>query len=447
MSSITLNFDEKIGGHTKQEMVWRDDHRFIDLMWGRRAGKDWISTRKAVKNIYERDFRRVKDDKSRASISRDIPRLYYWFVAPTYSLTKVLTKHLFSFLPEALIQKDGTGSNSPYLWLYPEIKIEFKSAERPDKLVGEGLNGIYITETARLKPSVWNDNLRPTLSDTKGWGIFTTTPVGHNWYIEEIRALSEPGDQHDDEWVAYHCKTVENTKVRELVKEVERARVTMPRKYFLRNYEASPDAFQGQIFDDFDSALHVQDWEIDKTIYKVFIAGVDWGYTHNGGFVIIGITNDDEVHVLEENTQSRIPVVSSDENQDTWVKRSLEAQERWGIELFYCGVDEPEHIAAFRDEGVYARKAHNSVHPGIQALATLMHVDDKGHTRFKIHKTNCPRLAKYLPAYRWAENRDGDMQEKPEKVHDDEVDMLRYAVYSSRRWLKFDVPIIEEVAA
>ncbi len=41
------------------------------------------------------------------------------------------------------------------------------------------------------------------------------------------------------------------------------------------------------------------------------------------------------------------------------------------------------------------------------------------------------------------------MQEKPEKVNDDEVDMLRYLAFSARKWLKFDVPVAEreEVAA
>ena len=437
MANITINLPEKIGGHRKQEMIWNDEHRFIDIMAGRRWGKDWIGTRKGVKNIY-RDFHNGKSQHSRPSIRRDIPRLYYWFIAPTYTLTKILTKHLFGFIPDDLIQRDGTRSKNPYLWLYPEIKIDFKSAEKPESLVGEGLNGLYITETARLKSSTWNDNLRPTLSDKLGWGIFTTTPLGHNWYIDEIRALSEPGEMHDEEFVAYHGKTIENTMNPGLISEVERARKTMPRKYFLRNFEASPDAFQGQIYDEWESSVHVQTWEIDKSIYKVIFGGMDWGYTHHGGFVIIGITNDDAVHVLEENTAPGIPCTSSDPEQDTWCKRALEAQERWGTELFYCGVDEPEHIKALRDAGVDARGAKNAVLPGIQTVATLMHIDENGHTRFKVH-SSCKRLVKYLPAYRWSESRDGNLQEKPEKVNDDECDMLRYAIYSARRWLKFEI--------
>lgn len=444
MTTYTINFNDIIGGHTKQEKIWQDNHRFIDIMAGRRGGKDWIGVRKALKNIYTRDL----GDKSKENINfnrnHDVPRLHYWFIAPTYQLTKVITKHLFQFLDERLIQVDKTNSNQPHLWLFPDIKIEFKSAERPENLVGEGLNGVYVTETARLKSKVWNDNVRPTLTDKGGWGIFTTTPLGHNWYIDEIRCLSDKAnEQYDDEYVGYHWKTVENTKNPLLLKEVERAKKTMPKKYFLRNYEACADAFQGQIFDDFDRDIHVKKWSIDKSIYKVIIGGMDWGYTHHGGFVVIGITNDDEVHVLEENTQPGIPCVSSDATQDTWAKRAFEAQKKWGWELLYCGVDEPEHIKALRDEGVYARKAKNAVNPGIQTIATLMHVDENGYTRLKIHE-NCKRLAKYLPAYRWAENRDGNLEERPEKINDDEVDMLRYAVHSARRWLKLVVPPIEE---
>lgn len=447
MGNLTINLPTKIGGHPKQEWVWACTSRFIDLLWGRRAGKDWIGTRKMIKNIYQRDFRRSEHEQKSCSIRRDIPRLYYWCVAPSYALCKVVSKHLFGFLPEEIIQEDNTRSNTPNIWLYPEIKIEFKSGERPERLVGEGLNGLYVTETARLKSSTWNDNLQPTLADKEGWGIFTTTPIGRNWYMEEIRPLCEEGDQRDEQWSGFHAKTVENTKMPGLVAEVERARKTMPKKYFLRNYEASADAFQGQIFDEFDSSIHLQDWEIDKSIYKVIVGGVDWGYTHHGGFVIIGITNDDDVHILEENTQSGIPCVSADNNQDTWAKRALEAQTRWGTELFYCGVDEPEHIKAFRDAGIYARGAKNAVQPGIQTIATLMHIDENKHTRLKIHKSNCPRLSKYIAAYRWMENKDGDLQEKPLKVNDDEIDMARYAIHSARKWLKFEIPQEEEEAA
>jgi len=438
---IEIDFCDTVDGHDKQGKAWKSDARFLSLLWGRRAGKDWIAHQKAIKNTY-RDFNAGLGETN-CSLSKKLPRLHYWAVAPTYALSKTQIMYFLSTIPDKLIQKNNVFSRGE-LWLYPEILWEFKSGERPETLVSVGLNGMYITETARLKKNVWNDNLRPTLSDKGGWCIDTTTPIGNNWYIDDIWRFADPNSadkQPDHEGI--FCKSIENTMVPELIADIEKARVTMPKKYFLRNYEASIDAFHGQIYDEYNREVHVQDFKIDLERYKVVVAGVDWGYTHHGGFILIGITDDDSVDVFHEDTQDRIPCVSSDSDADTWAKRALAAQEKYDVELFYCGVDEPEHIKAFRNEGVSARKCKNEVSPGIQAVSTLMKIDNNGHTRLRIHPS-CKRLVKYLPAYKWAENREGDASEKPDKVNDDECDMLRYAIYSAHRYIGLHLPRQED---
>lgn len=352
-------------------------------------------------------------------------------------------KHIFSFIPEELIQHDGTRGSHPHIWLYPDIKIEFKSGDNPNLLVGEGVNGIYITETARLKESVWNENLYPTLSDHQGWGIFTTTPSpeGRNWYVEQIYNIAIPGPDHNDQYVSYIWHTADNTCVPGLKKEVEFARKTMPLKYFLRNYEANINVFQGQIYEDFQYDIHVVDFKIDLKRYKVVVAGVDWGYTHNGVIMVIGITDDDDIDVLFESSDNHIPVLSEVKTQDTWVKRALKIQKEYGVDMFHCGPDEPEHIQAFKDSGIWARAAKNAVSPGIQSVATFMHIDDNGKTKFRIHKKNCPTLAKYIPSYAWKEGK-----EEPIKENDDECDGLRYGIHSAREWFKYVPDIVKEAS-
>jgi hypothetical protein len=438
MPKLDVEFEADVGGHPKQELVWDDSHRFIDIMAGRRGGKDWIGVRKALRKIYEDDLPPVLRVHSNYSILRNLPRLLYWFLAPDYSIVRIVIQKLFEFIPEELIQYDGTRSTQPYIWLYPEIKIEFKSGERPERLVGAGLDGIYVSETARLKPTLWNDSLRPTLSDKQGWAIFTTTPLWRNWYFEDIRRLAEPGKDHDDEWVGYTWHTVDNDRVPGLLEEVEKARKTMPHKYFIRNYEACPDAFFGQIYDEFNYDIHTADFEIDLSRYKIIIAGQDWGYVHHGGFVVIGINNDDCVDVLEENSEAGIPVGHIDlPDEDSWVNRARDASPRYGnIEMFYCGHDRPENIEAMNrafGDVVTATTAITNVYDGIQTIATLMHIDRNGHTRLRIHRTNCPRLCKYLPAYHWKASKEGVHKEEPDKVDDDECDMLRYAVHSGMK--------------
>ena len=428
---MIINIPEKVGGHQKQEAVWICPARFIDVMAGRRGGKDWISARKFIKRIYN-DLKKGRGYHS-PSIKLEIPRLHYWCVAPSYKLNAVQKREIFKFIPETAIQ-DWVASRSK-LWIYPEILIEFKSAENPEKLVSEGLNGIYITETARLKASVWNDNLRPTLSDKQGWGIFTTTPLGRNWYIDDIRALSDPASEtkHPD-WEGFYWKTSENTKCPGLIEEVEKAKATMPERYFRRNYEASPDAYHGQVFEEFDIDKHVVDFDVDLDRYKYVVAGQDWGFTHNGVLCVVGITPDDDVDVIELVSAPNINVVSTDPDQRTWRNIDLQLQDKYGIEWIFGGVDQPENITILRREGVDGRcvnirGAKNAVRPSIDFLSTLMRANGGGRPKFRIRKCAATKpLVSGIINYRWD---DKPGKEQPIKENDDEVDALRYAVYSA----------------
>lgn len=73
--------------------------------------------------------------------------------------------------------------------------IEFKTAQEPDKLVGAGLDILWIDEAAAIpRDEAWN-YARPALSDKLGLIIGTTTPRGKNWYYDLFwsdEALEDP---------------------------------------------------------------------------------------------------------------------------------------------------------------------------------------------------------------------------------------------------------------
>ena len=451
--NINIELARSIGGHTKQELLWNDSHRFIDAMAGRRGGKDWIMARKAVKRIYN-DLR-IGRGESFSSMSLRVPKLHYWFVAPTYKLNAVQKRETIKFLyqmfpadpskPHPLIQRDISGKYE--LWLRPDILIEFKSAEHPETLVSEGLNGIYVTETARLKSTVWNDNLRPTLSDKGGWGLFTTTPLGHNWYIDDIRSVSEEGEKHHNDWVAYHWKTIENIMCHGLVDEVEAARLTMPLKYFIRNYEASPDAFMGQIYDEFERKIHLQKFEFEHSNYKYVLAGVDWGLTHLGAIVVFGIDRDDNVDIIDVIAESGVPAISDKPEMRTWTTIAKELKKKYGVRAFFCGPDEPDHISGFNRSGIHAVAAKNSVQAGIMFCASLIHINNDGKTRFRVRECdNTKQMIREFHSYSWHE----DKKDTPLKENDDIMDAMRYGLYTAYKLryfgITFNLDDIEEAA-
>ena len=445
---LNIEFPRTIKGHAFQQRVWVDEHRFIIIEAGRRGGKTNINGKKKVKRIYQ-DFikigKGVRAQNPRPSVKKQLPRLLYWAIAPTYSLNMAQWKIILSFVPDALVQKIDTAKSK--IWLYPEICIEFKSADKPKNLVSEGLNGLWITETARIKRDAWNDNLRPCLSDYLGWMLSDTTPLGDNWYVDDIADYANPNsDKYDDEWKFYTWHTKDNTMLPGIDKEVEKARKTMPKKLFQRNYEASREAFEGQIYDEFLEEIHVKDFEFVPERYMVIVGGQDWGYVHKGSLVIVGITHDLCVDVIAEIALSKIPVSKpSDEySGQTWVELAKMEYTKWTfiydekeypIEFIFCGPDEPEHIDTYAENDLPAIKANNSVKPGIEWIQIIMHPDENHHSRFRVHP-RCTNLIQNLKTQRWKQDKEGEDSEVPEKGSGendfDSNDALRYALYSAK---------------
>lgn len=101
----------------------------------------------------------------------------YW-VAPTYKQAAKIWRDLKKACQDAWSKKNET-----------EMLIEFpgggwiavRSAENPDSMRGEGLDGIVYDEFCFADSYAWFKVLRPALADKKGWAIFISTPNGYNW--------------------------------------------------------------------------------------------------------------------------------------------------------------------------------------------------------------------------------------------------------------------------
>ncbi|NDB70683.1 MAG: hypothetical protein EB015_22280, partial [Methylocystaceae bacterium] len=72
-------------------------------------------------------------------------------------------------------------------------RVRIYGADNPDSLRGIYLDGVVIDEPAQIRPSLWNEVVRPALSDRAGWAVFIGTPAGKNefWEISE-RAQTSP---------------------------------------------------------------------------------------------------------------------------------------------------------------------------------------------------------------------------------------------------------------
>jgi phage terminase large subunit len=64
-------------------------------------------------------------------------------------------------------------------------QVRVFGADNPNALRGIYLDGVVMDEYADMKPSLWGEVIRPTLSDRKGWAVFIGTPRGNNAFKDK----------------------------------------------------------------------------------------------------------------------------------------------------------------------------------------------------------------------------------------------------------------------
>lgn len=171
---------------------------------------------------------------------------------------------------------------------------------------------------------------------------------------------------------------------------------------------------EGAVYKDFDGEKHyIHSSEVPKLTH--FYCGVDWGYEHYGSIVVVGQTDSGEAYLIEEYAKQH-------EEIDYWVDIAKGVQKRYGRRIpFYCDTARPEHIARFTREKLNAIYADKSILSGVEAVAR----------RFKngklfVMSDKVEKFKEEIYQYIW-DKKSG----KPREEHDDVLDALRYAIYSS----------------
>ena len=134
------------------------------------------------------------------------PKKRVWVVAPTYDGSEKIFREVWHKL---IIEKQMPTRRASYKQQYIEFEwgstFEGKSADKPEQLVGEGLDLLILDEAAKIKEKTWTMYLRPTLSDRKGKAIFITTPEGYNW-VYDCFLLGKK----DELWTSFNSPSWEN---------------------------------------------------------------------------------------------------------------------------------------------------------------------------------------------------------------------------------------------
>jgi len=120
------------------------------------------------------------------------PDARFAYIAPFYKQAKQVAWDYFKEFCHVI---PGVAYNEAELRIdFPNgSRIRLYGGDNPDTLRGIYLDGVVLDEVADMRPNVWGEVIRPTLTDRKGWAIFIGTPKGIDLFYEIYqKALKEP---------------------------------------------------------------------------------------------------------------------------------------------------------------------------------------------------------------------------------------------------------------
>ena len=214
--------DLKISLLPWQQEVWTDKSRFKVIAAGRRTGKSRLAAWRLIVSALEADKGHV------------------WYIAPTQQQARDIMWQQLLELGNPVIASSHV--NNMQLTLINGSVISLKGADRPETMRGVALKFVVLDEYADIKPTVFEQILRPALADLKGQCVFIGTPKGRNHFYD----LYKLGKKEVKDWKSWHFTSFDNPLLDK--EEIEIARETMSTFAFRQEFMANFEAPQSDIF-------------------------------------------------------------------------------------------------------------------------------------------------------------------------------------------------------
>jgi hypothetical protein len=278
-----------------QQEVWTDPARFKVIAAGRRTGKSRLAAWRLIVSALEADKGHV------------------WYIAPTQQQARDIMWQQLLELGNPVIASSHV--NNMQLTLINGSVISLKGADRPETMRGVALKFVVLDEYADIKPTVFEQILRPALADLKGHCIFIGTPKGRNHFYD-IYKMGQSGKPETKDWKSWHFTSFDNPLLEK--EEIEIAKNTMSTFAYRQEFMASFEAPQSEIFK--------EDWVVirdkdDEPEYGTYYMAVDLA-----GFENVSKQASNKKKYLD---QTSIAIVKVGDDNKWWVDK-VDAG-RWDI--------------------------------------------------------------------------------------------------------------------
>ena len=260
-TNISKRLPEKLVNLTPiQVKYYLDEHRFVVNPAGRRSRKTLIGMRKTLNRGMIKPGR-------------------YFHGAPTHKQAKDIfwerLKQTTSLFRKSKSETDLV------VKLHNGTEIHVVGLDKPERIEGQPWHGCHITEFGNLKGmEAWNSNIRPVLSDTKGWALLDGVPEGRNFYYDialrsanGVLPVSQNGmgsfAEVGKEWAYYHWFSSDVLDADEIAAVKEE----LDERTFRQEYEGSFESYEGLAYKEFGP--HNLDKTIEETDSLVSV-GMDF---------------------------------------------------------------------------------------------------------------------------------------------------------------------------
>lgn len=361
------------------------------------------------------------------------PDSSFFYVAPTYKQAKMIAWEMIVKAYENLPEDLKVKKNESDLFIkFRDIEhkgistIAVKGADYPDSLRGVRLNGCVLDEYATMKKNVYEEIIRASLIDMRGWCWFIGTPKGKNHFYDLYNFALQ---QNNEDWSAFHFTTYDNPFIPK--DEIDKAKEQMNEDYFRQEFMAEFTSFSGLIYKDFKREINVID-PIDISLFQKY-RGIDFGATNPFAVTWIAVDGDDNWYVYKEHYKA---------NQTTKFHAELINNNSIG-ERYVATYQDPSakqlqlDLAEF---GIYTIPANNCTNindnnSGILKIQEKLKVQPlTGKPKLFIFK-NCENVIKEFESYQWDSDSENNLLNRPKKENDHLLDSLKYVMnsYSPRK--------------
>jgi hypothetical protein len=354
-----------------------------------------------------------------------VPESINWIVGPKYVLGEKEFRVVWNdFKRLGLISRCKTHYNIEQGRMdifFPDVgsQLQVKSAERPDSLVGEGVDHICISEAAKHRRTTWEMYLRPALQDKRGTADFPSTPQGFNWY----KGLYDLGEapEHKD----YECWRFPSWTNPVVFPggfddpEIQASKTQMSEMLFNQEIAAEFTSFEGQIYPEFNPDIHVKTFSYNPR-YKNWLA-LDFGYVDPFVCLDIMIDPSDRVWVWREYMVSYIAT-----NEHGVLLKNRENPENYHIDAVAADPRGADEIATLTWHlGTILCNAIGWA-LGVEEIKKALKVREDGFPGLIIHP-RCQTLIKQMRALRANQPREDRNARPGQHDYDDHgPDALRY---------------------